>query len=65
MAVFIGFKAIMMKVLIHAPGVGFQAMKLLALCSFDIARIEHENKKAPVFTRAFFISFLASKGFEQ
>jgi hypothetical protein len=53
MAVFIGFKATMMKVLIHAPGDGFQVMRLLALCSFDIARTEQANKKAPAFTRAF------------
>jgi hypothetical protein len=35
MVVIFGFKAITKKALIHAPGDGFQPMKLLALCCLD------------------------------
>jgi hypothetical protein len=69
MAVSTGFKATMMKAPIHAPGDGFQLMKLLVWCSFgtnETARADQVIKNAPVFTRAFFIKiFLASKSFQQ
>ena len=38
MAEFIGFRATMMKALIHAPGDGLQRMKLSVWCSFVIAK---------------------------
>jgi len=43
MAAFIGCKATTMKVLIHAPGDGFQAMKLLVWFSLDITGIARNN----------------------
>jgi hypothetical protein len=43
MVAFFGFKAITKKALIHAPGVGYQPMKLLALCCLDTKEQEFTN----------------------
>jgi hypothetical protein len=58
MAVFIGFKATMMKALIHAPGDGFQVMKLLVLCAVDTARggsRKAQNTKPTTFIPLLFV----------
>jgi hypothetical protein len=59
MVEFIGFRATMMKALIHASGDGYPAMKSLALLGLDTSGAEFVNSR--ILSRSIEAKFLIAK----